>query len=181
MSLFPNFDVVLDKKAKSLSYYVRSPNPSISMEDIEELVSLSIKKGHVDARICLHRNPSDFFHQMIIVHHKGRYRRPHRELNKQESYHMIQGEMAVFLFDQIGKVKKIIIQSKKKNVVFRNNLNKWHVVYPLSPYVVFEELKQGPFRHSKDIQYPEWAPDGRDEKENKVYMKKLLKTLKLKI
>lgn len=113
------------------------------------------------ARICIHKNIDEELHQMIIVHHRGNYVRPHKHPAKTESFHLIQGRLLLCIFDARGKIlNKIVLEDKGKQatIVSRLEKNIYHTVLALSEIVVFHEITNGPFIGIGDSEFPDWAP-----------------------
>ena len=54
------------------------------------------------SRLCSHRGVDDPLHEMLIVHEKGIYVRPHKHVGKSESFHVIEGDVDIVLFDDAG-------------------------------------------------------------------------------
>jgi cupin fold WbuC family metalloprotein len=120
------------------------------------------------ARICLHQSIAEPVHQMIIVHFKGVYVRPHRHPEKTESFHLIQGSLLLGVFDEQGKVMDRVVLGEKgekgvgTRIVARLAKNLYHTVIPLTETVVFHEITNGPFTGTGDSEYPQWAPEPDD-------------------
>src|SRR5690349_17424629 len=51
------------------------------------------------ARLCLHRSSYDRLHDMVIALDMTTYLRPHRHEDKSETFHVIEGEASVVVFD----------------------------------------------------------------------------------
>jgi len=128
------------------------------------------------ARICLHKSLDEKVQEMIIVFCKESYIRPHKHVNKSESFHLIEGELQVVFFDNEGKIiNKINLSSysKEKYFIYRLSSDCWHFVIPLSEYVIIHETTQGPFR-AEEALFPSWAP-GYDENDKiSLFIKKCL-------
>ena len=45
---------------------------------------------------------------MFIFHRKGTYVRHHKHLSKAESFHLVEGEADILLFDEQGNLNKVI-------------------------------------------------------------------------
>ena len=105
-----------------------------------EKIYIKTKK---DLRICLHENSLDKHHDMIILQQKKNFYLPHKHLKKGETYHIIKGSMASILFNNNGKIKKII--KLVKDDIFRTPLNTYHTMLPLTKFVIYHESKIGPF------------------------------------
>ena len=61
-------------------------------------------------RLCTHQSVEDAVHEMLIVHIKGTYIRPHKHPNKSESFHIIEGNLDVVVFDDAGDLLEVIDQ-----------------------------------------------------------------------
>lgn len=108
----------------------------------------------------MHLREEDSVQEMVVGLCHDSYIRPHRHIGKSESYHIIEGELSVILFDESGRVTKRIqmsADSTDKNLIYRLSNEIWHTVIPSTEYVVFHEVTNGPFIPS-DTQYAEWAP-----------------------
>jgi len=161
---FKNYiDIVEDCHAKSRSYFFKKNITVINKEILSELVRIG-KEEKESVRLSMHSSPEDDFHNMVIIQVKGHYVPPHVHMEKAESYHIIEGEMAVFLFDEQGKVIDKYILTDKNNFICRINKGIYHMMVPLSDYVIFHESTKGPFIRASEGVFVEWAP-GRNEYE----------------
>ena len=80
---------------------LRAQNPEVYYSDdaivavddatIAELKRLAAQNPRLRSRLCTHPDPSDGLHEMLIVHHREAYVRPHKHLGKPESFHVIEG------------------------------------------------------------------------------------------
>ena len=52
--------------------------------------------------------------------------------------------------------------------------NYWHMVIPISDYVVFHETTQGPFINGKDRVFAPWSPKEGDLDKIDLFLKKVL-------
>ena len=80
----------------------------ISREKIQELKESCLETNSKSTRICLHNSVEDNLHEMLIVLPRHLYVRPHRHIGKSESFHIIEGELDVFIFDNDGNVVRRI-------------------------------------------------------------------------
>jgi cupin fold WbuC family metalloprotein len=69
---------------------------------IERLKSVARQSEQRRARLCLHRSNDDRLHEMIIALCSDCLFQPHRHPNKSESFHMIEGRVAIVIFDDAG-------------------------------------------------------------------------------
>ena len=60
------------------------------------------------SRLCAHNEVGDTLHEMLIIHTKDTYVRPHKHLNKSESFHIVEGSLNVILFDEEGQITDVI-------------------------------------------------------------------------
>lgn len=132
----------------------------LSKNDLSVLRELSENAELRRSRICLHMSEEDSVQEMVVGLCRDSYIRPHRHIGKSESYHIIEGELTVILFDESGQVTNRIEMSAtdaRLNLIYRLSKETWHTVIPRTEYVVFHEVTNGPFIRS-DTQYAGWAP-----------------------
>lgn len=100
-------------------------------------------------------NPHRFLNVMV----QGTYIAPHRHLDppKSESFLVLRGEIAFFLFDDTGAISRIeILGREKTGIDIAPGL--WHTLAVLSPEAVCYEVKPGPYSASNDKDFASWAP-----------------------
>ena len=113
------------------------------------------------ARLCLHCDNQDKVHEMLIVFCRDSLMRPHRHNNKSESFHVIEGRLAVVIFDDAGTVIdriEMAPQGNGKAFMYRLSSTAWHTVVPQSEYVAIHETTAGPFV-ANESDYAPWAPE----------------------
>src|SRR5204862_7136681 len=101
------------------------------------------------ARLCAHPNPDDPLHEMLIVLDRGTYVRPHRHAGKSESFHVIEGELDVVLFDYDGTVRDVVRMGpygSGRAFYYRLMEPCYHTVLVSTPFALFHETTNGPFR-----------------------------------
>ncbi len=167
-----------DKNAKSLSYFCTKDLVLIKRDIIKQLIEESDRDGACDIRLSLHKSPAKDFHNMIILQRKENYYRVHKHENKAEAYQMIEGRMAIFIFDDIGDIIDSHVLSPETNFIYRIGANKFHVTVPLTNFVIFHESKIGPFIREGDSIFADWAPNGSDPNEARKYFDLLLGKIK---
>lgn len=163
------------KESKQV-YYAKGDVVRINKEQIQWLKGEMRKDNLERIRVCIHEDTDSTIHEMFIVLKKGNYVRPHRHLNKSESFYMVEGSAIAFFFNKEGNiVEKMELGefNAGKQLGYRINSAIYHTVVPVSSYLVFHEVTSGPFR--KDFtEYASWAP-GENTDEGKQYIKKILK------
>ncbi len=126
-------------------------------------------------RLCMHQDTDAPVQEMIIVHSKGIYVGPHKHMNKSESFHVIEGLVDLFFFDENGEVISMIsMGDRSSGKVFYHRIAGpiYHTLIVKSEVVVFHETTRGPFNRSDTVWAP-WAPAQGDEKTIKVFMDRL--------
>ncbi|ARJ66505.1 hypothetical protein WV31_12915 [Magnetospirillum sp. ME-1] len=124
------------------------------------LKELAMENPRKRVRLCAHADTSDILHEMLIVHAKGAYVRPHRHPGKSESFHLIEGSLSVFILDEDGVVTERIdmaADDPAKPFFYRLSQPLYHTVVPTSDLVVFHETTNGPFHREETIFGP-WSP-----------------------
>ena len=94
---------------------------------------------------------------MIIVAHKDSYVRPHKHSpERSESYHVIEGELEVTVYDDKGRVQQLFWLNEKVPF-YRLRGGFYHEPRPVSEWVIYHEVFTGPFDKDKDVIYADWA------------------------
>ncbi len=151
-----------DMSAASLSFVQTDPRGGIGPDIIAWLKQTAQAEKVDNARICIHGDRNDAFHQMIIVQRRGIYCRPHKHLEKAEGHQIIDGQLASIVFDDDGEIVDIA-RLGHDCLIYRIEVGQYHMVYPLSGWCVYHETKPGPFRPDRDATYPDWAPAADDK------------------
>lgn len=110
------------------------------------------------SRLCLHSSRGAPVQEMIIVVHRDSYLKPHKHPpGKPESYHVIEGELAVNLFTGDGVLyDRIVLRHNGFPRMYRICGDVWHQPVPLSEWVVYHEVYTGPFEKDSDVIYCTW-------------------------
>ena len=131
---------------------------------IDELKQAAAKNPRQRIRICAHRSVDDRVHEMLIVHTRDTYVRPHRHTGKSESFHVIDGDVDVVLFDDAGAVADVIQMgsfASGRTFFYRIADPVYHTLLIRSEVLVFHEATTGPFRR-EESNFAPWAPDESD-------------------
>jgi cupin fold WbuC family metalloprotein len=107
----------------------------------------------------MHPDLSDPIQRMLNAGYPGSYVRPHRHgPDRWENFTLIQGAIAVLLFDDKG-----IVASRTE--LHRGGIPLvelpgliWHSIVFLQPASVVYELKPGPYVPAEDKDFAAWAP-----------------------
>lgn len=117
------------------------------------------------SRVCVHIDDAAAVQEMILAVRQDVLFRPHRHLDRTESFHMIEGALDIVVFDEEGEPirgVRLAAIGHDRSFYYRLNAARYHAILPRTPIVVFHETTTGPF--SKDgTQFADWAPRERLE------------------
>jgi cupin fold WbuC family metalloprotein len=168
--------MILINNAKTTTYSHADDIVTVTPEIISKL-KIAASKDHLGrARFCLHRDYTDKVQEMIIVLKQGTYVRPHRHVGKTESFHMIDGKLKLFFFNDAGKIiQSLVLESNRPRLafVYRLSVEIWHMAIPLTKYAIFHETITGPFT-DKQSEFASWSPAENDLENIKKYLGLLL-------
>ncbi len=153
----------------------------VSRRDIEFLKAKASRNRRKRVRLCAHRSIEDPVHEMLIVHSKGTYVRPHKHPDKSESFHIIEGKLKIVIFNESGDILEVINMGDHPSedaFFYRLSESYFHTVIPISDLVVFHETTDGPFRGDHTVFAP-WAPAENEHEAQVIYMKELTSQLVL--
>jgi len=132
----------------------------VRLEDwIEKLKTQAETAPYRRARLCLHHDHTDPVHEMFIVFCKDSIIPIHKHLNKSESFHVIEGELDVVIFDDEGNLVRRVEMGPPgsgKSFLYRMSVDAWHSVIPRSDFVAIHETTTGPFE-ADDCAYAPWV------------------------
>ncbi len=139
---------------------------------LKEQASLNSRKR---IRVCLHEDHNALLHEMIIVHERQAYVRPHKHPGKSESTHIIEGIVDVVFFDNYGGIESVHRMgdyASGKMFYYRMAAPIFHTMIIRSDVLVFHETTNGPFNR-KDTEFALWAPADDDRAAVSVFMSEL--------
>lgn len=139
---------------------MKSDFPILSSASFEDLKEKALKAGVKKARICAHPSIEATLHEMFIYHAKEAYVRPHKHINKIESFTVMEGEADAIFYDEQGAITRIIPlgKSKERAIYYRLSTPTYHSLVIRSDYILFYEATQGPFKR-EDTLFSEWSPE----------------------
>ncbi|MDP6781858.1 MAG: WbuC family cupin fold metalloprotein [Alphaproteobacteria bacterium] len=170
-----NQAVRLDDSRKSPAYFCRRKPVAVTRELVADLVAKGAGTGK-GIRLCLHEGPDALLHDMIVVQYAGQCFRSHKHLEKGESYHMIEGEMGVVIFDDEGKVVDACRMDTSNTMVYGVGTGMYHTNFPLTDVVVYHESRPGPLSPGDSVFAP-WGPDGEEEDATREFVAELTRLL----
>jgi cupin fold WbuC family metalloprotein len=158
-------------KESSEVYYASVPLATVGDDEIAFLKERAAENPRLRCRLCLHPSPDASQHEMLIVHHRSCYVRPHRHTRNGETLVVIEGEALGFTFDDRGGVEEAMRLSTPGSggrFSYIMPAGVWHGMVILSEWLVFVETAPGPFEREATA-FPAWAPDGSDEEAAAAY------------
>ena len=156
---------------------------SVGKRDIESLKGASEFNLRKRIRLCAHSDVNDPLHEMLIVHRKDTYVRPHMHLNKSESFHVIEGSVDVVLFDEEGRVAEVIPMGdyeSGREFYYRISGPYYHTLLITSDFLVFHETTSGPFNR-KDTIFAPWSPEETDQTAVNKFVRELSQRVKQQV
>jgi cupin fold WbuC family metalloprotein len=166
-----------DPDAKSIAYFAKRPNVRLSRTVIGEIKEMAQQTGK-NVRLSLHRSPNADLHEMIICQLAGQYNRPKRHLTKAQSFHIIEGEMVVFVFDNDGAVIDTGVLDGKSSLIYRIGRDIYYTGIALTPYAIYYETTPGPFLgRAEERIFAPFSPDETDQPAYLAYRDRLLELI----
>jgi cupin fold WbuC family metalloprotein len=107
-----------------------------------------------------HRDAADNPHRFLNALAKGTYSVPHRHLipPKAETFVALRGEVAVFLFEDDGRVAESHVLGRDGLLGIDIPPGVWHSVAAVSDIAICFEVKPGPYQASNDKEFAPFAP-----------------------
>ena len=117
-------------------------------------------------------------HRFLNAWTRGSYGAPHRHLAvpKPESFVVLRGEMALFIFDDQGVVTGRHVLGRDGLVGIDVAPGIWHTVACVSETAICFEVKAGPYDAATDKEFAPWAPREGDAGAA-AYLEKLVRSL----
>jgi cupin fold WbuC family metalloprotein len=141
--------------------YTSADITALGQGDMDFLKDRAENTARRRCRLCTHPNPSSALHEMLIVHAKGAYVRPHKHIGKAESHHVVEGTANALIFDNFGNVRQTInlgSHGSGKLFYYRMPAGIFHTLVITSEWFIFHETTTGPFDRNKTVFAP-WSPD----------------------
>jgi cupin fold WbuC family metalloprotein len=141
-------------------------------EEIAFIKRTALASPRKRARICAHKSNDDALHEMIIAIAASSYIHPHRHIDKAESFHVIEGEVDVVVFDEAGAVVDLIelgSPGSGRRFYYRLSHSAFHTLLIRSDYLVVHEVTNGPFARERTVLAP-FAPPEEQQQAARDYM-----------
>lgn len=127
------------------------------------LVRATVERARQSPRLRtnhnFHQNPDENPHRFLNAWVRGTYGAPHRHVTppKAESFLVLEGQVALFIFDDVGQVtEKHVLGGDVLGVDIAPGV--WHTLAPVSETGVCFEVKAGPYDALTDKEFAAWAP-----------------------
>ena len=138
--------------------------PDIQLID-EALLEATLDRAQKSPRLRtnhdFHAGPEDNPHRFLNVMVRGTYVTPHRHLDppKAESFLVLRGRIAVFVFDDDGGVtSRHDLGGPGEPLGIDLAPGVWHALAVRSDHAVIYEVKPGPWDPATDKELAPWAP-----------------------
>jgi|TARA_Y100000310_G_scaffold338360_1_gene427773 cupin fold WbuC family metalloprotein len=167
-------------KVSNEVFVANNPLVTLDQKHIDFLKKQMDKSNRKRARICAHTSIGDSLHEMLIAISSKSYIHPHKHQQKVESYHVIEGDLDVVMFDDIGNILDVIelgCNSKSNSFFFRFTDSVFHTLHIKGDYAVLHEVTNGPFIPENTILAP-FSPDESQRDEVLIYTENLTRRVK---
>jgi len=138
------------------------PVKVITPSDLAALSRAAVINQRRRQNLNLHRDDADPCQRLFNAVEPGSYIRPHRHSNppKPETFLVVQGGFALFLFDDQGVVSQVLhLAPDGPAVAVDLPAGAWHTIVALEPGSIFFEAKPGPYAALTDKDFAPWAPE----------------------
>ncbi len=157
------------RKINDEVYYTADGITLVGPEEIAFLKARAAETPRRRTRLCTHPSPDSGLHEMLIVHGRDAYVRPHRHLGKPESLHVMEGRATAIFFDDQGTPRRRVPIGDDACRYYRIDDAVFHSLLIESDWLVFHEVTAGPFDPAK-TEWAAWSPDGKNEAEAQRYI-----------
>jgi cupin fold WbuC family metalloprotein len=149
-------------KASEEVYIALDPIVRMGAEEVAFVKDTARRSPRKRARICAHRSNDDKLHEMLIAIAADSYIRPHRHFGKSESFHIVEGEVDVAVFDDGGALTDVIelgAPGSGRAFFYRLSESAFHTLLIRSDVLVMHEVTNGPFDPKQSSPAPFAPPE----------------------
>ena len=154
------------RKVSDEVYVADGPIVRIGPDDIAFVKEQARKSPRRRARICAHASNDDALHEMLIAISSDSYIHPHRHVGKSESFHIVEGEVDVAVFDEAGTVVEVIelgAMGSGRNFYYRLSESAFHTLLIRTEFLVIHEVTNGPFDRDRTVLAPFAPPEDKPD------------------
>ena len=163
------------QKVSEEVFIADAPIVRLAKDDLDFLKYKARTSPRKRARICAHTTNEDALHEMIIAMSSSTYIRPHKHEGKSESFHIVEGEVDIVLFDDEGKITDVVPLGDRdsgRNFFYRLSHPMFHTLLIRTNYLVVHETTNGPFDPNQSFM-ASFAPSEEMEDCAREYLEKL--------
>jgi len=116
------------------------------------------------ARVCAHKTNDDALHEMIIAISASSYIHPHKHVGKSESFHIIEGEVDVVIFNEDGAILDVIELGEPRSghkFYYRLTDSIFHTLLVRTDFLVVHEVTNGPLNRERTFLAPFAPPESK--------------------
>jgi cupin fold WbuC family metalloprotein len=156
---------------------------SVGARDIGYFKSMALQSPRNRYRLCLHTDHNHLTQEMVICLKGFNYFPPHLHPgNRSESYHMIEGQMDVYLLDAAGGLIDIVklgaptangVKGEPRDYMYRLSEPIYHLMIPRSEWTIYHEVLTGPWSKDSVVCYAPFAPSEDDVEEVEEYIREI--------
>jgi cupin fold WbuC family metalloprotein len=171
---------VILRKLSDEVYVADEPIVRLGRFEIELIKEQARKNTRGRARICTHPGDHDPLHEMLIAMRSDTYVRPHKHVGKSESFHVIEGQADVVVFDDVGAIVDLIALgdvSSGRHLYYRLSQPSFHTLLIRSELLVLHEVTNGPFRPG-DALFAPFSPAESDGAAGRAYLQDVLERVR---
>lgn len=142
---------------------------------VEDLRQRAWKSPTRRFRLCLHTSIEETVQEMIVVHCRDNYSRPHSH-KVPLTYVVLDGELRVLFFNGTGQVTRSVDlggDGARKPFALRIGAGIWYMPVCMTPQVVFYETITGPFHRDTTNVWAPWSPNEKDLEGIRAYRQQL--------
>jgi cupin fold WbuC family metalloprotein len=128
---------------------------------LDKLSREAAQSARLRKNFNLHDDYAEPCQRLLNAVERGSYIRPHRHLTppKPETFVLLRGRMAAFIFDGQGNVERFVILSQAGPTTGIDvPPGAWHCIVSLENGSIFFETKPGPYEPLSDKEWAPWAP-----------------------
>lgn len=155
----------------------------ISAPLIAELRRRAIESPRGRTNRNFHSSAQDPVHRFLNVLTRGTYVQPHRHFDppKHESFIVLEGRVAVVVFEDDGRLREHWILSAEpgENRGIDLPAGVWHTIAALSETAVCFEVKPGPWDPATDKEFAAWAPPESNRDAAQAWLDGVLRSISL--
>jgi cupin fold WbuC family metalloprotein len=160
------------RKVNDEIFIAEEPIVRIGDEQIAFLKRQAQASPRRRARICAHKSNDDALHEMLIVISADSYIHPHKHLGKSESFHIVEGNVDVAVFDDAGALVDLVElgpPGSGRQFFYRLDHGAFHTLLIHGDYLVVHEVTNGPFARDRTVM-ASFAPKEEDAERARDYM-----------